>query len=116
MGMSLLEKLEAKYPENFSDCFDFSPPEGWNDLVEKLVDRVIALDPEIKIQQVKEKFAELRFYVGEATDDVHFLIETAEDASTRTCQRCGKEGKCVNVHGYYVTLCEEHENDIMQRG
>jgi hypothetical protein len=109
--MTLFEKLEQKYPNNFSSCFDFSPPEGWYDLVEKLVDQVIALDPEIKIDQVKEKFGGLRFYVAYASDDVHFLIETAEDASERTCQVCGKDGRMVSVYGYYAALCEEHENE-----
>ena len=41
--MSLFEKLEQKYPKNFESCFDFSPPEGWYDLVEKLVDQVIEI-------------------------------------------------------------------------
>ena len=105
--IDLYTKLQQKYPKNFENCFDFSPPDGWNDLVERLTDMVIAIDPNIQIEQVKEKFCGLRYYVTTESTDAKFLIETAEDASERTCQVCGKDGKIVGDR-WAVCLCPEH--------
>ena len=107
--MDLYERLQQRYPKNFETCYDFSSPEGWDDIVEKLTGMVVALQPDIKIQQVKEKFGGLRYYVDSATEEVNFLIETAEDASERTCQVCGQPGGMVEKNYWVATLCEKHK-------
>lgn len=107
--MDLMQRMFEKYPKNFANCYDFSIGEGWNDLVERLIDQVIALDPEIQIDQIKEKFGGLRFYTGGTTDDVHYLIECAEDASERTCDVCGSEGITRENRGWLACRCEIHK-------
>ena len=101
------ERMIAKYPDNFRECFDFWINKGWEPLVEKLIDMVVAVKPDIKIVQIKEKFGALRFYVDSANEDVHYLIECAEQASERTCEVCGKEGKIVGKR-WLQCLCPEH--------
>lgn len=112
--MELYDKLVAKYPNNFDRCFDFSTGEGWDDIVEKLTDMVIALEPKIKIVQVKEKFGGLRYYVEHDEDcspeicsKVRYLIECAEDAAERTCEVCGKDGK-IGGKTWLSCRCVEH--------
>lgn len=112
--MNLFENLKAKYPNNFESCYDFSTGEGWDNIVEKLTDMVIAIEPKIKIVQVKEKFGGLRYYIEhdeESTEEqwkkVRYLIECAEEASERTCEVCGKEGKIVGKN-WLSCRCEEH--------
>ena len=110
--MILYEKLQAKYPEAFKDCFDFSPPDGWEPIVERLIDDLLFVDPKMKIHQVKEKFAELRVYFDRGTDDtfeaIADLMHEAEEKCTNTCQRCGALGITRNKNGWYYVACEEH--------
>lgn len=110
--MELYEKLQAKYPEAFSQCFDFSPPDGWEPIVERLINDLVFVDPLIKIAQVKEKFAELRVYVDRGSDDaweaICDLIHEAEDECAKTCQQCGKPGEFRDKNGWYYVACEEH--------
>ena len=101
------ERMIAKYPDNFRECFDFCIGEGWEPIVEKLIGMVVAVKPDIKIVQIKEKFGGLRFYVDSANKDVNYLIECAEEASERTCEVCGKEGKIVGKN-WLQCLCPEH--------
>lgn len=107
--MDLYYKLVAQYPDNFKNCFDFSPPDGWDALVEKLVHDVIAVQPDIQIDQVKDKFGELRFYTGAITPEADKLVEAAELEAESTCMVCGKPGKQVVHRGWVSCLCSEHE-------
>lgn len=99
-------RMVAQYPENFSACFDFSSPAGWDTLVEHLCHRVIALDPDIKIEQVKDKFGELRFYTSPTSTEVRELIDAAERESAHTCESCGAPGEHVNKGGWIITVCK----------
>ena len=73
----------------------FYLPDGWEKIVWDLCEKIAPLveGTEFKVEQVKEKFGGLRFYVSESTDDVSTLIGEAEAASVYTCQRCGAPGE-----------------------
>ena len=106
--MELSERMIQKYPKNFQSCFDFWISKGWESLVEKLIDDVIAIDPKIKIQQIKQKFGGLRFYVERYNKDVDQLIEKAEIESESICEVCGAPGKIVEKNYWLQCVCEEH--------
>jgi hypothetical protein len=112
-------KLISKYPSVFRDyngdltktamCCGMSCGNGWYDLIDSLCQRIVELDPEKKCYaiQVKEKFGTLRFYVGNASNEIHDAIEEAERKSSIVCERCGGEGKTRNDRGWLRTLCEK---------
>jgi len=109
--VSLIDRIQAKYPGVLDSCFDFSPPEGWELIVEKLVDDLMFVDPTLKIDQVKDKFGELRVYVTNASgadEAVSDLIAEAENASIKTCMRCGAPGSMREKNGWYYVACDEH--------
>lgn len=106
--MDLYDKLKNKYPETFTDCFDFSPPDGWEPIVERLIDDLMFVDPTTKIVQVKEKFGELRVYASPMNEASYDLIDEAEKQCETICQRCGKPGEFRNRNGWYYVACEEH--------
>lgn len=60
----------------------------------------------VTIDQVKEKFGGLRFYYSGGDKDVAGMVYFAECLSYKTCQNCGKEGKCDN-QGWWRTLCND---------
>ena len=67
----------------------FSIPKGWIPLVDKLIADLLAIGWDGDIQQGKEKFGGLRFYVGKVTPEQHALIQKAEALSYDVCDECG---------------------------
>lgn len=67
---------------------------GWDWILKDLHKKLIFIDPNYQILQVKEKFGTLRFYVetkteGVAKKVVSDLIALAEQWSSVTCEVCG---------------------------
>ncbi len=85
-------------------------PKGWKHIVEPLINECEL--NEVKINQIKEKFGGLRFYIGSAPDRFRDKIVKAEIQSFRTCQDCGAHAIVRQIeYGdiYYVaTLCDKH--------
>jgi len=85
---------------------------GWHKLVIKLDKKIAKLYPDYTIDQVKEKFGGLRYYIGSVPegvfDEIHELISEAEAQSLKTCDTCGKTGKGVAIKGWWVTRCTKH--------
>ncbi len=80
---------------------------GWHNLVSNLIGDLFALGWDGHLNQIKEKFGGLRFYIGIASDEVHERISLAEKESYHTCDMCGKPGK-RRSGGWVRTLCDEH--------
>lgn len=88
---------------------------GWNEIVLQLDRDIAKLDPDYKIAQVKEKFAQLRYYIdpsdtydhtnGWLTDPIYALIDKAEKASSVTCEDCGAPGVQRTDRYWQLTLC-----------
>lgn len=82
---------------------------GWVPLIDNLITELCALGWDKHVEQIKEKFGGLRFYIGGATPEMHDLINRAEDASIKICEECGKEGKRSDWGKYWIkTLCPKH--------
>lgn len=77
---------------------------GWGCIIERLITDLLALGWNGEINQVKEKFGGLRFYVGETTDEMRKLISAAENLSYETCEVCGGPGEQTST-GWIKTLC-----------
>lgn len=61
-----------------------------------------------RIQQIKEKFGQLRWYAYGDTEDTLKIISKYEDISERTCIICGKEATYRST-GWVCPFCEEHK-------
>lgn len=94
-------------------CWGFDVDDGWFDLIYKLSQNIVKLDPTCEAVQVKEKFGGLRFYVNATTSEVFDLINKAEKESYKICEVCGKSGKLRNELPWIQTLCEKHYNNIV---
>lgn len=94
-------------------CWGFDTQPGWNSLIKdlsaKLEQEILSLPEEQRkhfyAQQVKSKFAVLRFYMSCETDKMSQLIMDAEALSAITCELCGQPGKSKDIVGWYMTLC-----------
>ncbi|AMT92739.1 hypothetical protein A2T55_02110 [Brevibacterium linens] len=90
---------------------------GWFPIIFNLDDKITAIDPNYKAEQVKEKFGALRFYYDTMTvssDDwvaIDELVDSAEELSRATCEVCGATDSTVSQrtqNRWIKTLCETH--------
>lgn len=102
-----IEELMKKHESLLERCFDFSPPEGWHALVDKLLSDISDLGDGALVVQVKEKFGGLRCYADNQTSAVGKLIDAAERESYNICQDCGtKNGVKLRSEGWCRSLCD----------
>jgi len=119
MSPELEKKLVDKYPKLFSsqqfwgvECGD-----GWFDLLDYLCGSLITYtygDEEIYVDQVKEKFGRLRFYLSREDDVMHGMVSMAEHMSGRICETCGERGE-TRGGSWMVTLCDKHHEERIAR-
>ncbi len=75
----MIPKYLAGIPEHHFDAaisLDVNP--SWEPIVRAAVERIIELAPDIKINQIKNKFNGLRLYVDRYDDAVESIIRDAE--------------------------------------
>ena len=106
-----------KYPLCFpkgEPCCGFYIGYGWWPRIKKLCEDITEVLNHSKcsgfmVDQVKEKFGGLRFYVSNDNDEIKSLIYEAESDCSKICETCGKEGSTNNTpEGKWIkTLCPE---------
>lgn len=120
------EKWKAQFPLCFETqgcCMEYGLQcnNGWFPLLERLLTKIEShlaekyaagfrdTDYPFKIDQIKEKFGTLRFYVGGADDTIFQWIDSAEEESGRTCEITGASGAlCCKRGAFWLrTLCPE---------
>lgn len=73
-----------------------------------LIDKVFAAKPaNVRIVQVKEKYAGLRIYTDRIDKQFDDLLFEVQNESLTICEECGKPG-LVREGGWWTTLCDEH--------
>lgn len=112
MEQAKLESLRVRHPK--LDLPGFECGGGWFEILDKLCTRLdsLTLPDTFRIDQIKEKFGELRFYVSgivhEATySTVMRWIADAAEESVRTCEICGRSGRRRPLY-WVITLCWWH--------
>lgn len=96
-------------------AFYFECGDGWCDL---LVDLCMKIQihlfsmsendaKQIKVDQVKEKYGTLRFYMNSYDEKIESYIREAEIRSANTCEVCGAFGE-VRGDGWLYCSCENH--------
>ena len=99
MSITKWPKLEARYGS------------GWQPILDRLAAELKALDPQLQVTQVTEKFGRLRVHAmptdRPSWSAVKELIRAAEEESAVTCERCGVAGAELATIGEYwkMTLC-----------
>jgi len=124
MKKELTDKLYANYKGLFSRkdlpmsqtcmCWGIECGDGWYDLINELCGKLAALHPNIRADQVKEKYGTLRFYISyegkvppELMDKAYDLETEYETKSSVLCEECGQAG-LLRGGGWVRTLCDSH--------
>lgn len=66
---------------------------------------------QVTADQIKEKYAGLRFYYSGGDDFIQGVVALAENMSYTICETCSKPGK-VRGKGWYYTACDEHTREV----
>ena len=82
---------------------------GWEPLVDELHAQVLAIDPDVVVDQVKEKFGGLRYYFSadDGNQRINALVAQYEKRASETCEWCGAPGT-TDGNGWAKTLCPTH--------
>jgi hypothetical protein len=83
--------------------------EGWNDLLKNLIDELLQLGWDKRVNQIKEKFGGLRFYVENTPVNGHDVIDKYEKLSYSVCETCGNAG-VLRAGKWLKTRCDEHSD------
>lgn len=106
---ALFRDYKKKPAETPFAAYGFEIESGWFELVEKLCESIMKLDPgpDFKVDQIKEKFGGLCFYFSgwptshEKCKQINALIIEAESQSKKVCELCGTtEG--VELKGSWI--------------
>lgn len=84
-------------------------PETWIPIVDKLVDDMFEAGWNGHVDQVKEKFGGLRFYIPMGNDKIFELIDEAEEKSQNICIVCG-DPATTSTKGWVTHVCDEHKD------
>ena len=114
MRPELEQKLIDKYPKLFSNkqFWGFECGDGWFDILDHLCGAITQYtynSDDLMVDQVKEKFGRLRFYLSREDDVIHGMITMAEYMSGHVCEVCGSPGT-TRGGSWFVTLCDEHHH------
>ncbi|MCD8207105.1 MAG: hypothetical protein LUD72_04115 [Bacteroidales bacterium] len=108
------DEVEEVNPKPY-DLFPVECAQGWRKVIEPLFDYIEEYnkdkdtDDKIIVEQVKEKFGELRFYTNFNEETLGDMIGEAEDKADHTCEYCGSEEDVYKVSrsGWIKTLCQK---------
>ena len=82
---------------------------GWKSLIKELDSKLSELDPNYRIEQVKEKFGGLRYYIfsdSENTDKMYDLEVEYERKSFKICEYCGSKEDVTTEGSWLKTFCK----------
>lgn len=94
-----LEALLRRIPDGWGRWL--SCDAGWFELIVDLDAALSALDPDYRVEQVKEKFGTLRYYCAPSSEDADVwcrfddLVRVAEDRSAETANGAADSAGCA---------------------
>lgn len=118
--------LETKYPKLYKKKVWPEFDEGWYKLVEELSNEIYQKYNEWSnltdvpfVEQMKEKFGGLRFYLGSDTffmdypekyDEIDLIVRKYEKKSQETCEYCSAFGSVRRQRGMWLKcMCDDCE-------
>jgi len=107
---------------NYPEPYGMECHEGWKSIIEDTHNKLVYIDPNYTILQIKEKFGGLRYYFSTLLDYesverniMDDIVRAAEIKASYTCERCGANNLSDKVeirsHNYwYFGYCESCAN------
>lgn len=109
--------IEAELIQRIIDPFEkvVDCEAGWHGLLYDLHDKLVAIDPNYTIAQVKEKHGGLRFYYNTSNPEmdkvIRSIVDFYEKLSYSVCEKTGQPGHLATKGNVYKTLSKEFLDD-----
>lgn len=112
-------RLMTDFPTILQDYTCIDVPDGWQnltlDLLSKLEAHAKVNCPDLRVEQVKSKYAALRCYLSNADRFSEAWVREAELESANLCETCGEPGKCSRRgRGWIEVMCQKHKAESEQ--
>lgn len=118
---SLAKDFPTLFPSGAARCGVYYG-DGWDPLIRNLCTTIanqltqFEQVPELpfEVEQIKEKFGQLRFYVNCAPDSIYDLISEYEFDSATICEVCGAPGRVRKLRRngveimFLKAVCDDH--------
>lgn len=104
--------LQALHQKHKRATAGFECWPGWTDLLDTVFTWLDEIAPQHSWQtdQVKEKYATLRFYwSGDLPETGDAIIAAAEHLSGHVCEACGAPGSLQSWNRWWSTRCPDHK-------
>jgi hypothetical protein len=106
-----IESLMHKDYTGYIEC-----DHGWDELIIKCHEELIALDPNYVLIQIKQKFGGLRYYFETEADNrtrlkMYEVTGRYEALSLKTCEVTGEAGVLMKHQGQYFTVNPNYAPD-----
>lgn len=111
--------LQRDFPTILKQHEVVDVPDGWQrltlDLLTKLEAHAKCSCPELRVEQVKSKYAALRCYLSGSDQHADAIVREAELESANLCETCGEPGKCSRRgRGWIEVMCPKHKAESEQ--
>lgn len=118
------DALLKKYDFIFEDCYELNPPDGWEVIVQTLVEYIHWHNhlhgSKIQIWNITERNGGLKVQLTDnprfidVPEEIHGAVYFAEKLSCRTCKFCGSNGEFLKIKNkenklIMATVCKEHK-------
>jgi hypothetical protein len=83
---------------------------GWTPLIKELDSKLSELDPHYTIDQIKEKFGGLRYYLYSESENagiMYKLEDEYEEKSYSICENCGSTEDVTTDGNWLKTFCNK---------
>jgi hypothetical protein len=80
---------------------------GWDDLIENTLEQLEAVNQDVVIDQIKEKFGTLRIYFSGGGKEAEDIVGVAERQSALICESCGADGILTRNRHWLMTACDK---------
>jgi hypothetical protein len=82
---------------------------GWLPIIADALGKMLAIDPELEVRQIKQKLGGLRIYYRSGYwEELQAVVGEAERLCATTCEICGRRGGLCRSNGWIRTLCDAH--------
>jgi hypothetical protein len=124
MSENKFDHILSRFTDRFSPCIDTYP--GWDKIILELDEMLSYISPDYTVDQIKTKFAGLRYYANYVPRDnepnqsvAHHifsnLIYYYETISRNICEVCGDYGQKHSLNGWHFIACDLHKDQHPSR-
>lgn len=110
-----INKYENIFTKEGPSC-GFDCPSGWVDLVDGLCEKLNKLEKPPIVEQVKQKFGELRFYISNGSEQAYEIIHECEKRSWDICEFCGSmDNVTQSKTNWTFTVCSKCNAELKNK-